>query len=218
MSQHIHQELSHLETELLALSTLVEENLLRAVKALETGDLTLAEEVRQADDRIDQAEVNLEEECLKALALYQPMAIDLRLIVAALKMTNDLERIGDEAVSVAKSAIFLAGHEPIRVPSDLHEMALAVWRMFRKSLDALVTMDAPLAREVIQDDAKVDRYNKTIRSDVVKAMQAAPRQAESYLRLMRAVRSLERVGDHATNIAEDAIYMLEGEIVRHRKD
>jgi phosphate transport system protein len=216
MSRLLENELKALENGLLALSARVEEALQKALKAVETRDAELAAQVQDADAAIDAAEVELEEECLKTLALHQPVAIDLRLLVSALKINNDLERVGDRAVTIARAAAFLANHAPVEIPSGLRDMAEEVWRMYRNSMDSMVKMDSQLARDVIAADSRVDAMNNAMQAYVMERCRERPERLEGYMYLLRASRSLERIGDHATNIAEDVIYMLDGEIVRHQ--
>jgi phosphate transport system protein len=216
MSRLLKDELKALENALLSLSALVEEALLRALKAVETRDAVLAAKVEEEDAVIDAAEVHLEEECLKILALHQPVAIDLRLIVSTLKINNDLERVGDRAVTIARVAAHLASHDPVDIPPELRNMTEKVWRMYRNSIDSMVKMESNLARSVIAADSEVDAMNNAVGAYVMQRCRERPQQLETYMFLLRASRSLERIGDHATNIAEDVIYMLDGEIVRHQ--
>ena len=218
MSTHLRRELESLKRQTLSLSALVEENVRSAVLSLERRDERLAQAVIDADLEVDQAEVDLEEECLKILALHQPVAIDLRFIVAALKINNDLERIGDLAVNIAERAQYLATHDRVAWPFDLMAMAERAQAMVKQSLDALVTMDAGLARQVCAADDEVDAMNREVYLQVQKAIRERPEQLEALVHLLSASRHLERIADHATNIAEDVIYMTRGEIVRHQAE
>ncbi len=215
MSEHLHKALEDLKRQILSLSALVEESVRKAVRALEDRDERLAEEVIEADPEIDIAEVDLEEECLKILALYQPVAIDLRFIVAAFKINNDLERIGDLAVNVAERAQYLATHEPVETAFDFAGMAEKARDMVKTSLDALVNLDAGLAREVCAADDEVDAMNRRMYLQVQDGIRRQPERLEALIHLLSVSRHLERIADHATNIAQDVIYMVEGEIVRH---
>ena len=163
-------------------------------------------------------EVDMEEECLKILALYQPVAIDLRFIITALKINNDLERIGDLAVNLAEHSAFLAGRPKTDVPFDFNEMTEKTELMLRKSLDALVKMDSKLAYEVCADDDEIDAMDRQMHMIVQQAVHTHPEQTECLMHLRSASGHLERVADHATNIAEDVIYMIEGRIVRHKAE
>ncbi len=216
MTSHLQKEIEILKRKLLALSTLVEENLQHAVRSVETRDGKLAEAVIRQDPEIDQTEINVEEDCLKLLALYQPVAVDLRFIVAVLKINNDLERIGDLAVNIAERSVYLATQPKIDIDFDFGEMARKVQTMVNRSLDALVNMDSGLAREVLPMDDAVDEMNRNM-YDLVKAgICKEPKNTNGIIHLLSISRHLERIADHATNIAEDVIYMIEGEIVRHR--
>jgi phosphate transport system protein len=187
-----------------------------AVTAIENRDAELANKVILGDTEIDQLEVNLEEDCLKILALHQPVAIDLRFIIAVLKINSDLERIGDLAVNMAERAQFLSGKSPIAIPFDLEGLALKTQKMLRESLDSLVNLNAGLARDVCVTDDEVDAINREMYDLVKAAIRIHPEQVDILIPYLSISRYLERIADHATNIAEDVIYMIEGEIARHR--
>jgi len=172
----------------------------------------------ETDIEIDQMEVNIEEECLKILALYQPVAIDLRFIITALKINNDLERIGDLAVNLAERSTFLAGQQKVDVPFDFDEMTEKTKSMLRKSLEALVNMDSKQAYEVCAADDEIDAMNSKMYLIVQDMICTHSEQTKSLIHLLSASRHLERVADHATNIAEDVIYMIEGKIIRHETE
>jgi phosphate transport system protein len=161
-------------------------------------------------------EVEVEEECLKILALYQPVAADLRFVVATLKINNDLERMGDLAKNIAKRAAFIAKADPIDVPIDFRTMAMQAQHMVKQSLDALVNADANLARQVRIEDDVVDDSRQRIRQQVLQGIRRSPEKTEYLLKFNSVSKHLERLADMATNVAEDVIYMVEGEIVRHR--
>jgi phosphate transport system protein len=209
------REISLLNGLILALGATVEENVHKAVQAFETRNTELAETIIAADADINEREVELEEECLKALALHQPVAIDLRFIVAVLKINNDLERIADLAVNIAERAVSLSRREPVTLPFDFSRMVTVTKTMLRQSLDALVEMDTARAHEVLMADDEVDRINREMYGQVAQRMREHPEQLESCLHYLTTSRYLERIADHATNIAEDVIYMVDGEIVRH---
>ena len=215
MSIYLRRELNRVEKNLLELSGLVEEHIVRAVKAFEEHDPRLAEKIRDADAEVDRAEVDLEEECLKILALYQPVANDLRFVVSALKINNDLERVGDLASTIAKRAVDLSRFSPVEAPSSLRNMAEAVTTMLRESLDAFVRLDREKATDICALDQKVDALEVDVREYVKNAIREGNGSADVFLDIFRISRALERVGDHATNIAEDVVYLLDGEIVRH---
>jgi len=215
MSVHLQREIERLKKNLLALCALVEEQVQMAVRALLERDPELARRVEHRDLEIDHREVEVEEECLKALALHQPVASDLRFIVSAMKMNSDLERIGDLAVNIAHKAVTVAGQASMAIPFDLAAMWQKTQRMLRDSLDALVNLDARLAHDVCARDNEVDQLKHENRRTAERLMQENPAQIPVLLNLLAVSRNLERIADHATNIAEDVIYMVEGRIIRH---
>ncbi|MDD3469157.1 MAG: phosphate signaling complex protein PhoU [Thermoguttaceae bacterium] len=215
MSVHLQREMESLNRSLLLFTDMVEQQVSLAVKSLNTRDADLAITVRSADDTIDQKEVEVEEECLKALLLYQPVAGDLRKIIATLKITNDLERIGDLAVNIAKKAEFCALAPPLDAQPDLSEMAALALQQLRNALEAMVRLNVSLAEQVRTQDAELNAMKKTLRRVIELQMSEDPSKIPVLLSLLGAVRNLERIGDHASNIAEDVIYMVEGRIVRH---
>lgn len=216
MSVHLHRELDRLKKLFLSVSTLAEENLRDSVRAALDRDRELALRVIENDHEIDRTEVAVEEECLKALALYQPVANDLRYIVAILKINHDLERVGDLAVNIADRAIILCDHNPVGRDFGLRDMAARTQAMLRRSLDAMLNYDVQLAKDIWLADDGIDETNRTIISDIEAEIARDPTHLRAHLALIGISRTLERVGDHATNIAKDVIYMIAGEIVRHR--
>ena len=218
MTVHMKREIDRLKQMLMSLCEVAEESLRQAVEAIKTRDEVLAKMVIARDVEIDQMEVDVEEECLKILALYQPVAIDLRFIITALKINNDLERIGDLAVNLAERGTFLAGQQREDVTLDFDAMTEKTKSMVHRSLEALVNMDSKLAYEVCAADDEVDQINHQMFLIVQDEIRAHPEQSESLIHLLSASRHLERVADHATNIAEDVIYMIEGHIVRHKAE
>ena len=216
MTTHLQRELDSLKDTFMVLVQEVESTIERSVKSLKEMDPTLAENIIQADDAIDQLEIKIEEECLKILALYQPVAVDLRFIVAILKINNDLERIGDLGVNIAKRVIMLSEHPIPFETADFTVLQEKVSIMLSKSLDALVRHDTPLAKEVRGLDREVDSLKNRIETKVIQALQTHPENVQPYLSILSICRHLERIADHATNIAEDVIYMVEGDIIRHR--
>jgi len=218
MTVHLLRDIEKLKKDLLALSAHVEESLQLAVQALEERDAVLARRVIDDDFLIDNMEVEVEEECLHILALYQPVAIDLRFIVAVLKINNDLERIGDLAVNMAERAEFLAARERINIPLDFRGMAAKAQTMLHQSLDALVNLNSELAREVIAADDEVDNMNREMLLQVQKAIHTDAQHLDRLIHYLLAARHLERVADHATNIAQEVIYLVEGDIVRHQAE
>lgn len=215
MSVHLIREIENLKKQILALGADVESALHKAVNAIVRKDWALAQTVIDADTEIDRGEVDIEEECLKILALYQPVAIDLRFIIAVLKINNDLERIGDLAVNIAEQVQFLGATAPRPFPFDYEGMAGKAQVMLKKSLDALVNLDAGLARQVCASDDEVDAMYRDLIGLVKNEIRQNPDQFDVLLTLLMVSRQLERIADHATNIAEDVIYMIDGHIVRH---
>ena len=216
MSKHLERDLENLQGDLLRLAGSVEDAIHKAIRALQERDSGIAEEVIEGDNQIDRDENQVEEECLKILALHQPVAIDLRRIAAALKINAELERMADLAEDIAERAERLAELPEIPMPTKLQRMTDLTTSMVRQSLDAFVNLDAGLARRVCRLDDEVDRFNREIIDELLRAMQAAPEMVEPGMSLFSATRHLERIADHATNIAEDVVYLVEGEIIRHR--
>ncbi len=218
MAKHLQREIENLKKKLLALSARVETAVRDATLSIEKRDADLAQKIIADDINIDNIEVEVEEDCLKILALHQPVAIDLRFIVAVLKINNDLERIGDLAVNIAERAAYLADQPKVNISLDFIDMAHNAQSMLKKSLDALINHDAELAHKVCASDDVVDAMNREMYLKVQKAIQTNPNQIESLTHLLSASRHLERIADLATNIAEDVIYMIDGQIVRHKTE
>jgi len=216
MPVHLQREIEKLKKDILALGAMVEESVRKAVRSFDDMKPDDAAVVVDSDIEIDEKEVDIEETCLKILALHQPVAIDLRFIVSVLKINNDLERIGDLAVNIAERAIYLAGRGHAEINVDFRKMSLLARNMLKKSLDSLVNMDSALAREVCAADDEVDIMNRYMFKKVVKVIPGQPNEVDGLLQYMLVARHLERIADHATNIAEDVIYMVEGNIVRHK--
>ncbi len=216
MTTHLQRELDTLKDTFMKLVELVENTIGLAAKSLNEMDRALAEKIIEADDAIDQMEIKIEEDCLKLLALYQPVAVDLRFIVAILKINNDLERIADLGVNIAKRVVILSTQKVTIDTFDFPIMLDKVSIMLSKSLDALVRRDTELAKEVRALDREVDILKSKIEEKVIKELQTHPEQVPAYLCILSTCRHLERIADHATNIAEDVIYMVDGAIIRHR--
>lgn len=215
MSIHLTREIDALKKALLTLCGVVEEQVYLSVQSIRDRDPDLARRVEDRDDEIDQREVEIEENCLKILALHQPVAIDLRLIVSVLKINNDLERVGDLAVNISHAAIALAKEPRLGPRFDLSEMASKSQAMLRDALDAFVNMDTQLAVDVCARDDEVDQMKRHFRIEVAKTILEDSNLTKGLLRIQQVSRNLERIADCATNIAEDVIYMIEGKIVRH---
>ena len=217
MPKHFHRELQKLKKRILSLGAMVEERVYMATKSIENRDSDLAEKIIKSDYEIDEMEVDVEEECLKILALYQPVAVDLRFITAVIKINNDLERIADEAVNIARGVKYIAKGKKLHFDFDFYSMAEKTEAMLKKSLDALVTLDVDLAFKVCILDDEVDKINAEVHRIVKDGIKDNPDHVESFINLLLISRHLERIADHATNIAEEVIYLIEGEIVRHRE-
>jgi phosphate transport system protein len=207
-----------LKQRLLALSAEVESDVRTAVRAVEDRNIQLARQVVDREERTNAMEVDVEDDCLKILALHQPVAADLRYVIAVLKINQDLERIGDLAVHIAERGLFLCGQPSVSIPFRLGEMADKTQAMLKKVLDAFVNLNDAVAREVCTADSEIDAINRDIFQQVKKAVAQNPAQFESFLQIMHIARHLERIADHATNIAEDLIYLIEGRIVRHTRE
>ncbi|HBP82656.1 MAG TPA: phosphate transport system regulatory protein PhoU [Planctomycetaceae bacterium] len=218
MARHIEHQIQQLKQLILRFGTIVEESINRSNIALFKKDVALARRVMDNDSEIDRMEVEVEEECLKILALYQPVAADLRFVVAVLKINNDLERIGDLASNIAKRVAQLENTGPYELPREIPLMAKQAEEMVKKSLDAVVNGDPDLARLIREEDDVVDAGRQSVRKNMMEQIKQNPESVESLLRINSVSKHLERIADMATNIAEDVIYMVEGEIVRHRQD
>jgi phosphate transport system protein len=216
MSVHLGKEIVNLKKMILELCTFVEESLCMAVDAVESLDEAKAELVIVRDKEIDQKEIEIEEECLKILALYQPVAIDLRYVVACLKLNNDLERIGDLAKKIAKKTIKLRLLTPNALPFDFSEIEEKTIEMIRKSIEALIESDVQLAMKVCVADDVVDDLEEEIKKNVTEKIRNNSFSVDLGLSLIGVARNLERIADYATNIAEDVIYLVSGDIVRHK--
>ena len=216
MSQHFFREIESLKKKLLTLGAVVEERIAKALAAVVKHDMKLALEVVEGDTEIDQMEVDVEEDCLKLLALYQPVAIDLRFVVAVLKINNDLERMADHAVNIARRAEYLATYPDGELPAELEIMLQKVQAMVRDTLDAFVRQDPALARRVCMADREVDQLNRQMHVLIQQQIRADPERVEQLIHQLSVSRQLERVADLATNVAEDVVYTVEGEIIRHR--
>lgn len=216
MSLHLQRDLDALKKEILQLGNLVETAINTAIQALNNRESTLADRVMVLEQEINDKEVHIEEECLKILALHQPVAVDLRFIVVVLKVNNDLERMGDFAQNIAKRAIHLARLEPIAMFQGFtSELPVLVRSMVRKSLDALVTLDVSLARAVINMDDRVDEINRRMYEEVHATIHKDVRNTDVAMNLLSTSRYMERIADLSTNIAEDVVFMVEGRVVRH---
>jgi len=218
MTKHLQRDLDSLKRKLLTMGSMVEESTNMTITALVDRRADISFEVMQSDDAIDVLEIEIEEECLKILALHQPVATDLRFVIAVMKVNNDLERMGDLAINIAERASYLSTHDALEVPLDFEKMAERVRSMVKQSLDAVVNLDTDLARRVCAQDDEVDDINREMFGILEDQMRKDPDTVERAVHLLSASRQLERIADLATNIAEDVIFMVDGEVVRHQHD
>jgi phosphate transport system protein len=215
MPRHFHEELEALKQTLLAMGGLVEDQIRRVMRALMDRDDTLAQEVINPDGQVNAYDVEVDEPCVELLALNQPAAADLRFITTAMKIVTDLERIGDQAVNIAQRVLELNQQPQLKPYIDLPRMAESAQRMVKESLDAFVARDAELARRVRAADDAVDGLRDQIFRELLTFMMEDPRTIPRAIRLILISRFFERVADHATNVAEMVIYMVDGTMVRH---
>jgi phosphate transport system protein len=216
MSRHLQREIGALQKKLLSLAALAEEQVVTAVGSVEKKDAAAAKKVVDSDRTVDLLEIEIEEDCLKLLALYQPVAVDLRFIVAVLKINSDLERVADLAVNIADKAILLAAAIDFSLDlPHLSSMRDKAVLMLRQCLDALFKMDVRVAQTVCASDDEVDDLNRQVVGIVREKIRENTDRVTEYLLLVSVSKNLERIADHATNIAEDVIYMVGGDIVRH---
>jgi phosphate transport system protein len=215
MPRHFHEELELLKEKLLKMGSLVEVMVERAVASLVDRDSRLAEEVIVSDNKVDGLEVEVNEDCLRLLALQQPAAKDLRFITTAMKISTDLERMADQAVNICQRAIELNEEPQLKPYIDIPIMTQLSQKMMREALDAFVRRDVQLAREVIPADSKVDALKNQVFRELLTFMMEDPRTIPRATRLILVSRHLERVADHATNIAEMVVFLVEGKDIRH---
>ncbi len=216
MLHYWQREIENLKKLILSLGAIVEEQIQRAMLAVERRDSNLAKEVVGKDHEIDSMEIIIEEECLKILALYQPVAKELRFVVSVLKMNNDLERMGDLAANIAERANYLSAKEKIDLVSEFSVATAKVMGMVKKSLDSLVNTDINLAREVCDADDEVDKLTLEMLNKTMTAIEKNPSKVREYFSIRSISKNLERIADAATNVAEDVVYLCSGEIIRHK--
>lgn len=216
MSLHLIRAIDRLKQEILTVAGAVEERVIDAVRALQNRDRELARQVIDSDSVVDDLEVDVEEHCLEILALHQPVADQLRFIIAVLKINNDLERIADLAVNIAERASCLASEGAIEIPFDLETMSTLTNEMLRRSIDALVQMDSRAARAIRSQDDAIDQLTAGAFNKVEEQIRACPDSIGRLIQYLSCARHIERIADLAQNIAEDIIYLVEGEIVRHK--
>ncbi|RLS70984.1 MAG: phosphate transport system regulatory protein PhoU [Planctomycetota bacterium] len=218
MTRHIDRQIGNLKEKIRRVGTVVEEAISKSISAVINRDVQLAQRVLASDDAIDRMEVEVEEECLKILALYQPVAADLRFVVAVLKINNDLERMGDLAKNIAKRVAQLEGAGPVDLPPEIRTMAMQAEEMVRECLAAVIDADPVLARRIREQDDVVDQARQKVRKRILAGIKEHPENVEVLLRINSITKHIERIADMATNVAEDVIYMVEGDIVRHRPE
>ena len=218
MERHFEQELEQLRSKLLAMSALVESAVYRSITAVVQKDRKLAEEVLLNEARVNRMEIEIDEHAIRLLALQQPMAGDLRLITAAIKINTDLERMGDVAVNIVKRALSLMDEPVVPHLIDIPHIAALVQNMVRQSLDAFVSKDAALAQSVLSSDDAVDALRSAFSHELITFMQREPNHIPQAMSLLSIVGRLERVADHATNIAEDVLFYVKGIDVRHHAE
>lgn len=216
--RHFEQELDLLKAKLLEMSALVESAVYRSVQGVVEKNEELAQQVLKNEARINQLEIDVDNLAISLLALQQPMAQDLRLVTAAIKINNDLERMGDLSVSIAQSALALMREPVIRPLIDIPHIAGLVQSMVRKALDAFVSRDAELARSVLASDDAVDNMRTASYHELISFMEKNPEHIAQALYLLSVVRNLERIADHSTNIAEDVLFLIKGIDVRHHNE
>ncbi|MDZ4259623.1 MAG: phosphate signaling complex protein PhoU [Gemmatimonadales bacterium] len=216
--RHFHEELSHVKVRLLTMSGEAEAALGLAVEALLERDSDKARRVIQGDRAVDAMEVEIEEQCVSLLALQQPMARDLRMLTSALKIANDLERVGDHAVNIAQSADRLAQSRPIAPEPELVEMARLARQMLSDALEAFIRSDAGSGREICRRDDKVDALHRSVFRILLTHMMEDPHMIGAGMELFLVSRNLERVADLATNIAEDVVFLVEGKSIKHHAE
>lgn len=216
--RHFEQELDQLKAKLLEMSALVESAVYWSVQGVVEKNEELAQQVLSNEGRINQLEIEIDDMAISLLALQAPLATDLRLITAAIKINNDLERMGDLSVSIAQSALALIKEPLIRPLIDIPHIAGLAQGMVRKSLDAFVNRDAELARSVLASDDAVDNMRTASYLELVSFMEKNPQEIPQSLYLLSVIRNLERIADHATNIAEDVLFLVKGIDVRHHNE
>jgi phosphate transport system protein len=218
MSRHFEEQIAQLKHELLLMSGRTEEIIRKSLESLTSRDVVLADSVFADDTVIDRMEIDIEEGCVQLLALQQPLATDLRLITSALKISSDLERMGDHAVNIAGCAKQLASKAPVKPLADLPVLAEKSIGMLRDALDAFVRGDAEAARLLVRRDDEVDALNRQMFAELMRRMIADPQQVERSMTLVLVGRNLERIADLATNVAEEVVFIAEARIIKHHAD
>ncbi|MGV1098230.1 phosphate signaling complex protein PhoU [Thiovibrio sp. JS02] len=218
MPKHMQHDIEKLKAKIISMGEAVEDRVYQATLAVINRDVNKANAVIKGDREIDDMEVEIEEDCLKILALYQPVAIDLRFIVAVLKINSDLERIGDLAVNIAERGLYLCGQERFEIPFDLSPMVSLAEKMVTESIDSLVNLDVRLAHQIRASDDKMDAMNREMYIKLRGMLTTDTEHVNNLLHALSVGRHLERIADHATNIAEDVIYLVDAQIIRHKPE
>jgi phosphate transport system protein len=213
--EHFHKELMKLNELILKMGAVVEQSIVKSVRAVDKMDMQMAKEVVSSDDTIDKIELQVDDLCLELLATQQPMAGDLRFITTGMRIGADLERVGDLAVDIAQRTIELSEAPRIKPPPDIPRMAELAQKMVHRALDAFVKRDAEIARTLWKDEDEADRSRDRVHDELIELMKKEPGSSPRIIPLILISRHLERIADHATNIAEDVIYMVEGQVVKH---
>ncbi|OGS46786.1 MAG: phosphate transport system regulatory protein PhoU [Elusimicrobia bacterium RIFOXYD2_FULL_34_15] len=215
MERHFDEELEQLKAKLLKMASLVESIIAKSMESLEERNPELTEKIWDEEDSINMLEIDIDELCHKLLALRQPMAIDLRFITSAMKINNDLERMGDLAVNIVGRTKIILQYPQLKPLNNIPQMAILAQEMVKESLNALVNRDSKIAREICKKDNKVDDINDELFRELLTYMMQNPKNIEAALDLILVARNIERIADHATNIAEDVIYLVEGKTIKH---
>lgn len=215
MTIHFQREIDHLKKQILNVGAVVEERIAGAITAVMKHDAVLARQIVEGDHEINQMEIDVEEECLKILALYQPVAVDLRFVVSVLKINQDLERMSDLASNIGRRAEYLADMPKAVIPTELEEMSKHTQEMVKHCLDALVESNVTIAQQVCKADDEVDQHNRRMHVLIQDQIRQNPDDVERLFNLLSVSRHLERIADLATNVAEDVIYTVQGDIIRH---
>ncbi len=218
MTRHFEHDLETLKMQLLRMGGRAEQSVMKAIDALKTRDARMAEEVFEEDHRIDELELEIEDHCMHLFALQQPMASDLRFTVAALKISNDLERVGDHAVNIAGSAVRLAGRAELTPIDEIVRLARLAQGMLHESLGAFVAGDAETARAICARDDEVDNLNRKMFRDLVGIMEGDPRTISRAMELVLVARNLERIADLATNVAEEVVFITQARVIKHHAE
>lgn len=217
MQTHLEQELENVKSRMFEMADLAIEAIANSVESLRKADTKLAETVIRNDDRLDRLEILLDEECIRILVTKQPAAVDLRLVLAILKINTDLERMGDLATGIARETITLDGKQTLKPLVDIPRMAAICMDMIKDALLSITELNADRGRKVIERDKEIDELNIQIFRELFSFMAENPRSLSPALGLIMVAKALERIGDHATNIAERAVYYIEGKDIRHQE-